>query len=106
MPDLAREEAFAAYLDYLNTLQSIQVSPRLRRKFSHSDLVQKTLMEAVAEYDALQTLSESSRRARLYTMLLNNLRDEVDRFTAACRDVDREQPILAETKQSSLRLDE
>jgi RNA polymerase sigma-70 factor (subfamily 1) len=106
LPDLAREESFASYLNYLNTLQSIQVSPRLRRKFTHSDLVQKTLLEAVADYDALEALSESARRARLYRMLLNNLRDEVDRYAAACRDVGREQPLQAEAARSSLRLDQ
>lgn len=101
MPERTREEAFAAYRTYLSTLQAIQISPRLRAKLSHSDLVQKTLQDALAEADALEALPEEQRRARLYVMLLNNLRDEVLRFRAQCRDVGREQPLAGEAARSS-----
>src|SRR5262245_39200494 len=101
MPQRTREEAFASYRDYLCTLQAIQISPRPRAKLSHSDLVQKTLTDALAEEQALQAMPEPARRARLYVMLLNNLRDEVERFAAQCRDVGREQPLAAEAARSS-----
>jgi RNA polymerase sigma-70 factor (subfamily 1) len=101
VPEQTREAAFAAYRDYLCTLQAIQISPRLRAKFTHSDLVQKTLQDALTEETALMAMTEEARRARLYLMLLNNLRDEVDRFTAQCRDVRREQVLVAEAARSS-----
>src|SRR5262245_26222476 len=104
MPERGREESFAAYRDYLATLQAIQVSPRLRAKLGHSDLVQKTLVDALVEESALRAMTEEARRARLYVMMLNNLRDEVDAFRAQCRDVERERPLLREADRSSLSI--
>jgi RNA polymerase sigma factor (sigma-70 family) len=101
MPMDPREEAFAAYRNYLRTLQAIHISPRLRAKLDHSDLVQKTIADALVEADRLASLSEEARRRRLYTMMLNNLRDEVRHFTNKGHDVGREQPLLAEAGRSS-----
>src|SRR5262249_12169938 len=104
MPEPGREEAFAAYRDYLTTLQAIQVSPRLRAKFSHSDLVQKTLVEALAEESTLIAMTEEARRARLYKMMLHNLLDAVKDFRAQRRNVERERPLLMEADRSSLSI--
>jgi RNA polymerase sigma-70 factor (ECF subfamily) len=39
-------------------------------------------------------------------MLLNNLRDHLDRWMADCRDVKREQALEASARQSSVRLND
>src|SRR5262249_92444 len=100
MSERGREEAFASYRDYLSTLQAIQVSPRLRAKLSHSDLVQKTLVDALREEKALMAMGGPAGAARLKVMRRHNLRDEVDHYRAQCRDVGREQP-LPEADRSS-----
>jgi RNA polymerase sigma-70 factor (subfamily 1) len=106
MPDPSLEEVLGGYKEYLETLASLQISPRLRSKFGASDIIQKTLTEALGEADRLRTLDEQACRARLRRMLLNNLRDEIDRWRSQGRDVDRETPLLAEAEQSSCRVGE
>jgi RNA polymerase sigma-70 factor (subfamily 1) len=96
----------AEFQAYLETLAAIQVSPRLRSKFGWSDIIQKTLVEAFTALSALQSQDEPSRRRYLRRMLLNNLRDEIARYLAAARNVEREQPLLIEAEASSCRVGE
>jgi RNA polymerase sigma-70 factor, ECF subfamily len=94
----------ARYHAYLEALAAIQVSPRLRSKFGASDIIQETLKEALEGYDRLQAMGEAERRLYLRKMLLNNLRDQIDRFTAQGRDVSRERPLVEEAEASSVRV--
>jgi RNA polymerase sigma-70 factor (subfamily 1) len=106
MPDLWLNEVLAGYKEYLEALTSLQIGPRLRSKFGRSDIIQQTLAEALQDAARLRAMEEPACRAVLRQMLLNNLRDEIDRWRAQCRDVDREQRLVAEAEQSSCRVGE
>src|SRR5690242_13627237 len=106
MPNRSLDEILAGCKDYLEALVSLHISPRLRSKFGWSDIIHQTLADAFQEAARLQLLEETARCALLRTMLLNNLRDEIDRWRAQCRDVNRERPLLVEAEQSSIRVGE
>jgi RNA polymerase sigma-70 factor (subfamily 1) len=89
---------------YLETLSYIQVNPRLRSKIFKSDVIQDTLMEAFQHLHKIEALDEDARRRWLRRVLLNNLRDHLDRWMAECRDVKREQALEASAQQSSVRI--
>jgi RNA polymerase sigma-70 factor (ECF subfamily) len=94
-------EEFRAYLE---TLTFIQIDPRLRSKFSMSDLVQNTLLEAWPQVEQLDALDPAARKRKLRTMLMNNLLDEIDRWRTQGRDVRRERSLEAAAEESSCRL--
>jgi RNA polymerase sigma-70 factor (subfamily 1) len=94
-------EEFRAYLE---TLTFIQIDPRLRSKFSMSDLVQNTLLEAWPQVEQLEALDPAARKRRLRTMLMNNLLDEIDRWRTRGRDVRRERSLEEAAEDSSCRL--
>jgi RNA polymerase sigma-70 factor (subfamily 1) len=94
-------EEFRAYLE---TLTFIQIDPRLRSKFSMSDIIQKTLLEAWRDLEQMETLDAGDRKRRLRKMLVNNLLDEIARWRGPEHDVNRERPLDATVSESSLRL--
>jgi RNA polymerase sigma-70 factor (ECF subfamily) len=98
--------ALGQYRAYLETLTWIQIDPRLRAKFGLSDVISQTLLEAYQAFDRVRALGPEEQRCWLRRMLLNNLRDEVDRWLSAGRDVDLERPLQAAAEASSCRLAE
>jgi RNA polymerase sigma-70 factor (ECF subfamily) len=94
-------ERFRAYLE---TLTYIQIDPRLRGKFGLSDVIQKTLVEAWQTLERIEAMDSEDQKRWLRRMLLNNLKDEIDRVLAQCRDVRREQSLEAAAAESSCRL--
>ncbi len=81
--------AVEPYRLYIQALARRQVDDRLAGKLDLSVVVQHTMLEAhtVAEWDEW---SDAQRKGWLRTALSRNLCDEVRKFTAAARDVDRE----------------
>jgi RNA polymerase sigma-70 factor (subfamily 1) len=102
--DDAINEALGEFRAYLETLTFIQIDPRLRCKFSMSDIVQQTLVEAWCELELLQALDDAGRRRRLRRMLVNNLLQEIEKWRAQARDPRREQSLEAAASESSVRL--
>jgi RNA polymerase sigma-70 factor (subfamily 1) len=100
----AVNQALGEFRAYLETLTFIQIDPRLRSKFSMSDIVQKTLVEAWRDMERLQTLDAAGRRRWLRRMLANNLLDEIAFWKAQQRDVCREKSLDAAADESSCRL--
>jgi RNA polymerase sigma-70 factor (ECF subfamily) len=96
-------ERFRAYLE---TLRSIQLDPRLQSRFGLSDLIQITLLEASRALGRITALDEESQKRWLRRMLLNTLRDEVDRHRASRRNVASERPLEAAVEASSCRVSE
>jgi RNA polymerase sigma-70 factor (subfamily 1) len=78
------------YRAYLECLTSIQVDPRLWRRFGWSDVINQTLMEAYNDLSRLEALAEGDRNRCLRRMLLNNLLERIDRERAQVRDYRRE----------------
>jgi RNA polymerase sigma-70 factor (ECF subfamily) len=96
--------ALGQYRAYLETLSCIQIDPRLRAKFGLSDLIARTLWEAYQALERVGALDPEGQRRWLRRVLVNNLRDEVDRWLSAGRDVALEQPLWAAAEASSCRL--
>jgi RNA polymerase sigma-70 factor (ECF subfamily) len=98
------DRVLARYQAYLECLTYIQIDPRLWRRFGWSDVVNQTLLEAHRELDRLQALGEAERGRRLRRMLLNNLRDRIERERAAVRDYRREEALAEALAGSSASL--
>jgi RNA polymerase sigma-70 factor (ECF subfamily) len=89
---------------YLETLTFIQIDPRLRGKFGWSDIIQGTLIEATRTLERIEAMDSDDQKRWLRRMLVNNLRDEIDRWRAEGRNVGREEPLDQAAEQSSCRL--
>jgi RNA polymerase sigma-70 factor (ECF subfamily) len=89
---------------YLETLTFIQIDPRLRGKVGWSDIIQKTLIEAWQTLGRIEAMDSEDQKRWLRRMLLNNLKDEIDRFLTAARDVGRERSLEEAADESSFRL--
>jgi RNA polymerase sigma-70 factor (subfamily 1) len=100
----AVNQALGEFRAYLKTLTLIQIDPRLQSKFSMSDIVQQTLVEAWRDLERLQALDAAGRKRLLRRMLVNNLLDEIALWKAQQRDVRREQSLDAAADESSCRL--
>jgi RNA polymerase sigma-70 factor (ECF subfamily) len=102
-PDACNQlmEEFRAYLE---TLTFIQIDPRLRGKFSMSDIIQNTLLEAWHDLERMETLDAAGRKRRLRKMLVNNLLQEIAHWRTHKCDVRRERSLEAAAAESSSRL--
>jgi RNA polymerase sigma-70 factor (ECF subfamily) len=102
------DEALARRLErfraYLALLARLQLDPRLRGKVDLSGVVQQTLWEGHRALDANRACGDGEVAALLRRLLANNLADEVRRWHADKRDVDREQSLHA-VEASSARLE-
>ena len=92
------------YRAYLNCLTSIQVDPRLWRRFGWSDVVNHTLLEAYRDLAKLQALEEADRNRYLRRMLLHNLLDRIEHERADMRDYRREASLDEALAGSSCNL--
>ena len=94
---LAANTMLEEYRAYLETLTYIQIDPRLRSELSLSDVIQGTMVEAWHDLERIEALDDEGRKHRLRRMLINNLKDMIDRATAKIRDLRRrcgERPIF------------
>jgi RNA polymerase sigma-70 factor (ECF subfamily) len=103
--EAAVNQALEEFRAYLDTLTWIQINPRLQSKISRSDVVAKTLVEAWKDLDRILALDVEGRKRWLRRMLLNNLREEIDRYLTDKRNVHRELSLDAAAAESSCRID-
>lgn len=92
------------FREYLCLLARLQLDARLQGKVDPSGVVQQTLLEAHQMLDRSPNPSVTLTAAWLRQIMTNNLRDEVRKFSAAARDVDRERSLEAALQESSARL--
>jgi RNA polymerase sigma-70 factor (ECF subfamily) len=93
------------FREYLCLLADLQLDGRLQGKVDTSGVVQQTLLEAYQALRRSPNTSVTVTAAWLRQILANNLRDEVRKFSAAARDVDREHSLEASLEASSSRLE-
>ena len=92
------------YSGYLHLLARQQLSPALQAKADLSDVVNRTVQEALAEQDKLRGWSEEARLRRLRVMLANNLKDEIRRPGVGRRAAHENVSIEQGVEESSIRL--
>lgn len=94
------------YEPWLKLLARLEIESRLQAKFSPSDAVQQTLLEAWRDWDNFRGESDAQRMAWLRAILAHQLARLERHFARAKkRDVSREVSIQQSLDRSSLRLD-
>src|SRR5438105_10123792 len=93
------------YRGYLRALAQIELGRRLQSKVDPSDIVQQSLLEAHQDLAALKGRTEAELVAWLRTILARNLLNTARDFAAQKRDVRREQSLVQQLDDSSVRLE-
>ncbi len=102
---ISQIESMEQYREYLRLLGRMQVEPRLDAKVDVSGVVQVTLLEAYQERNSWEPLSDDGRLAWLRRVFAHNLLDEIRRFRAQARDIDREQSFQQDVEVSASLLE-
>ena len=106
-PDDPAAQALLAerYRSWLQLIARLQVDSRFQGKFSASDVVQQTLLEACRDLPKFRGQTEAELLAWLRQILAHVLAHEMRRYGAAQkRDLNREVSLEAALAQSSQRL--
>ncbi len=90
---------------YLKLLAASQIDAWLRKQVDASDLVQQTLLDALARRNQFRGQSEGELLAWLRAILSNNLIDAHRHYGRAKRDVVRSVSLDEEISQSFYRVD-
>jgi RNA polymerase sigma-70 factor (ECF subfamily) len=94
------------YEPWLKLLAGMDIESRFQGKFSASDAVQQTLMEAWRDWDQFRGREEAQRRAWLRQILAHQLAHLARHYIGTQkRDLGREVSIDASLNQSSMQLD-
>lgn len=89
---------------YLQLLAETQLHAELRIKVDASDVVQQTLLQAHAARDQFRGQDDAERAGWLRAILANVLCATARHYSRDCRDVSREQSLVA-VERSSLQLE-
>jgi RNA polymerase sigma-70 factor (ECF subfamily) len=99
------EQTLERYRAYLKLLASSQVDTWLGQRVDASDLVQQSMLDAVAHHDQFRGSTEGELLAWLRAILSNNLIDAFRHYGRAKRDVARNRSLDEEISQSFRRID-
>lgn len=102
-----RIEQLARYEPWLRLIAGWEIDSRLGRKFSASDVVQQTMLEAWKNWDKFKGDEECQRRAWLRQILAHQLAHFARHYIGTQkRDIACERSIDVSLAQSSIRLDQ
>lgn len=102
---VAQGDVLLRYQPWLKVLARLQIDTRLQGKFSDSDIVQQTLLEACRDLPKFRGQTEGELLAWLRQILAHVLAHEVRRFQGTQqRDVDREVSLEQALAESSRQL--
>lgn len=105
-PQRPRTEWLVQYEPWLRLIARLEIDSRFRGKFSASDAVQQTLMEAWRGWDGFRGESLEQRLAWLRKILAHQLAHLARQFVGTQkRDLSREVSLERSLAQSSLRLE-
>jgi len=95
-------------LEKLRTYLAFQVrrivDPRLKNQLDLSGVVSQTWVEAWQTLNRIKDWNDAQKAAWLDQILGRNLKDEIDKLHAGCRDVRRQRSLDEALQQSSARL--
>ena len=101
-----RTDLLLKYQPWLNVLARLEIDSRFAGKFSPSDVVQQTMLEAWRDWQDFRGDEEEQRRAWLRQILAHQLAHLARHYAGTQkRDVSREVPLQASLDQTSVRLD-
>lgn len=101
----AQGEVLCRYQPWLQLLARMQMDSHFQGKFSHSDVVQQTLLEACRDLPQFRGQSEVELLAWLRQILTHVLAHEIRRYRGTQqRDIGREVSLEASLAESSRRL--
>lgn len=104
-PQADRDATLARCRPWLHVLASLEIDSRFQGKFSASDVVQQTLLEAWRDWDHCQGQEHGQRMAWLRQILAHRLAHAAREFASTRkRDVRREVSLEESLAQSSQRL--
>lgn len=101
----SRELSLEKYRDYLHLLARMQMRSSLRTKFDESDVVQDTLLKALAGLEQYRGASEAELTAWLRSILASCLTDAARKYAGPVRDTGRERSLSERVEDSSARLE-
>lgn len=103
----ARTEQLAGYEPWLRVLARMEIDSRFQGKFSASDAVQQTMLEAWRNWDRFRGDDELQRRAWLRQILAHQLAHLARHYAETQkRQVGRELSLNASLAASSMRLEQ
>jgi RNA polymerase sigma-70 factor (ECF subfamily) len=105
LPHDPRSQFLAEHRPWLQLLARLEIDSRLAGKYSASDVVQQTLLEAWRDWGQFRGSDERGRKAWLRQILAHQLARLGRQFTAQKRYVNRER-LAASLERSSLRLEQ
>ena len=85
--------------------RQLHLDPRLQRRFGASDLAQDTMLKAHKNIAEFREPTQAQLLKWLHTILLNQLRDQIDHEEAAGRNFKLEQALPEVVAESSARID-
>jgi RNA polymerase sigma-70 factor (ECF subfamily) len=101
-----RTDLLLKYQPWLNVLARLEIDSRFAGKFSPSDVVQQTMLEAWRDWQDFRGDEEEQRRAWLRQILAHQLAHLARHYAGTQkRDVSREVQLQASLNQTSLRLE-
>lgn len=101
----AQGDLLLRYVPWLKLLARLEIDTRFQGKFSDSDIVQQTLLEACRDLPKFRGQTEPELLAWLRQILAHVLAHEIRRYHGTQqRDVDREVSLEEALAQSSQRL--
>jgi RNA polymerase sigma-70 factor (ECF subfamily) len=103
--DQAHNDVLERCRDYLCLLARLRLDARLRGKLDPSDVVQQTLLKAHEKIGQFRGQSRGELMAWLRQILANQLAENVRRFAAESRDLNRERTFQAGLEESSACLE-
>jgi RNA polymerase sigma-70 factor (ECF subfamily) len=86
-------------------VRTMQLDPRLRRRFDSSDLVQEAFLKAHLHREKFEGVTEAQFVKWLKRIVENVVRDKCREHKAVKRDVRREQDLQQVVSESSVRLE-
>ncbi len=92
------------YRSYLRLIASVQLGSQFQDKFSPSDVIQATFMQAHKGFAGFAGRSEGELIAWLRKILVSQMIMEIRRYAAQARDVKLERQMHAQLDESSVLL--